>query len=115
MMIEPKPVVLKLNEYQASNLYWLLLMSISIDELHTGDWNNEVLYELGKKIFEHSIIRGTEDIPEPNGWTKELPSWKELVNSHHVQMIEDIYMHYLKGRCYTTENVANKFMDKYKI
>lgn len=105
---------LKLNEYQASNLYWLLCQAIMYDQLHTGDWNQEVLYELSHGIFKYSLENGIDDLPIPNGTTKGMHSWKELTDGMRIRMLHDVYMHFLRGRTFTTENVATTFVRKYK-
>jgi len=111
-----KKITLELNDYQASNLHWLLAMAYGSSNLNTGDWNGEILHLLERAIFSYEIESG--EIPKPNKEYSEKVKQldREIERPLHQHfLVQDMYMKYLKGRIFTTANPIYKFIERYKV
>lgn len=62
--MEDDKITLELSAYEASNLHWLLTIAYASSNLHTGDWNSDVLHHLERSIFKYET-KSQNNIPAP--------------------------------------------------
>lgn len=127
-------ITLKLNQYQAANLRWLLWMAISspagmkdykekfpgdtqyiqVDGLNTGDWNGEILWELEQQMIDADFPVDAANRPSPcpmTGWhggykTSQL---EELYKKPtYVRLSEDVKTEPPQEQNPTQENEVRK-------